>query len=201
MSLVERLSHDEIAEIGAHKLKSMGYIATFSNMNSAVAGERPDALGIKSCGETFLIEAKISRNDFLADLKKPWRQPGYNALGHYRAYLTPRGMLSPDEIPYGWQLWEIHGKTKPIVKVIKGRVKQADPSGRTTWKAWVNVNCDDAEYNYFRDKVNMRSVLGLLATVISRMDADGVDTQKFASRNGQGFLRPKLQSSTTNQDR
>jgi len=189
MSLVSQLSHDEIAEIGAKKLKSLGYIATFSNMNSAVAGERPDALGIKSCGETFLIEAKTSRSDFLADLKKPWRQAGYAGLGHYRAYLTPKGLLSADEIPYGWQLWEVHGKTKPIVKVVKGRIKQADPSGRTTWKAWVNVNCDSEEYNHFRSKASNRSALGLLATVISRMNAEGIDTQQFASRNGQGFLQ------------
>ena len=58
--MVENLSHDEIGSVAAKKLKAMGYIASFSNMTSAAAGEQPDALGVKACGESFLVEVKVS---------------------------------------------------------------------------------------------------------------------------------------------
>jgi hypothetical protein len=58
-----QLSHDDIGVLGAKKLKQMGYIATFSNITGAAIPEKPDALGINSGGESFLIEVKVSRSD------------------------------------------------------------------------------------------------------------------------------------------
>ena len=183
MTPVESLTHDEISVVAARKLKSMGYIAALPNLAGG-SGEQPDAMGVKSCGETFLVEVKVSRSDFLSDAKKPWRQPDTVAIGHYRAYLTPKGLLKPEEIPYGWQLWEVHGKTKPIVKVIKGQVIKYEKSPHfksdSTWGIRRLINCDAAEYSYFADKCHNGSVAGLLAAVIDRIESDGIDVSKYA---------------------
>jgi hypothetical protein len=188
MALVEDLTHDEIGVVAANKLSSMGYIAAMANVTAGGGGEQPDAIGFKSCGESFLVEAKVSRSDFLSDKKKPWREHE-NACGHYRAYLTPKGLLSPSEIPYGWQLWEVHGKTKPIVKVIKGAIKVKHPD--YNWSAKEYVNCDKEEYYHFVKRANYRGMLGLMATVMSRISDDGIALDQYASRNGKGFLKPK----------
>lgn len=190
MGLVKELTHDEIALVASKRLKDMGYIATLANVTSASAGEQPDALGVNSAGMTFLVEAKVSRSDFLADKKKPWRKEGMAALGNYRAFITPKGLLKPEEIPYGWQLWEVHGKNKPMVKVIKGLVKETKKDGLCKgWSAKVPVNSTYEELSYFVNKASTSSALGLLATVLSRMAAEGVDIQNFARRNGKGFLK------------
>jgi hypothetical protein len=188
MTKVSDLSHDEISVVAANKLCSLGYIASMANVTIGAGGEQPDAIGVKSCGESFLVEVKVSRADFLADKKKPWRKSDFNAYGSYRAYLTPKGLLSPDEIPYGWQLWEVHGVNKPQVKVIKGAIKVKHPD--YNWKATEYVNCDSEEYCHFRDKVNYRGMLGLMATIMSRMSDDGISLDQYANRSGKGWLKP-----------
>lgn len=188
MKKVEDLTHDEIAEVGARKLKQMGYIAVFANINSAAAGERPDALGVKSCGETFLLESKVSRADFFNDLKKPWRKDS-KGIGDFRAYITPKGLLKPEEIPYGWMLWEVHGKTKPVIKVIKGEVRKRDPSGLTNYTSLQFVNCDRDEVVFFLRRSLDRATIGLLATILNRAESDGVNIQKYSNMGGKGFLK------------
>ncbi len=189
MTPVAALTHDEIGEVAVKKLKALGYIASLANITSAAAGEQPDALGVKACGESFLVEVKVSRNDFMADKKKTWRQDGNTAIGNYRAYLTPAGLLKPEEIPYGWQLWEVHGKTKPVVKIIKGELVKRETRGCTTYGIKHYPNCSLKEVQHFYNKSCPRSALGLLATVLHRMDREGVNTQRYANRNGKGFLK------------
>jgi len=64
-------------------------------------GEMPDVLGFYY-NDSVLIEAKISRSDFLADQKKPHRSG--DALGLYRYYACPQGLIEPAELPDGWGL-------------------------------------------------------------------------------------------------
>lgn len=73
-------------------------------------GETPDAIGWVN-GWCILVEVKTSRPDFFADKKKMARLPGMKALGHWRFYLVPAGLIRPEEIPEGWGLYETHGKT------------------------------------------------------------------------------------------
>ena len=168
----------------------MGFIFSMANITSAAAGEQPDALGVNSAGITFLVESKISRSDFHADKRKPWRQEGHLGLGHHRAYVTPKGLLKPEEVPYGWQLWEVHGKNKPIIKVIKGKIKAKNTDDITKhWSGYQYPHTSNEEMNYFSDKASDRSALGLLATILSRIDHGGVDLKLFASRHGKGFLK------------
>ncbi len=78
--------------------------------------------------KSILVECKISKQDFYADRKKTSRNYNcpqqlkdagiyYPALGNWRFYLTPPHLLTNVEIPEGWGLYEVRGKT---VKHIKG---------------------------------------------------------------------------------
>jgi hypothetical protein len=91
--------------------------------------EIPDAIGWLRSGVSLLIECKASRGDFLSDAVKPSRRSGKSGvpgspaltvpkpelkptrktegLGAYRFYLTPSGLLRPDELPEGWGLLEL----------------------------------------------------------------------------------------------
>ncbi len=181
------LSHDEIGDLARRKLKAMGYIVSLSNITGAAISEKPDAIGFKSCGESFLVEVKVSRSDFFADKKKPHRNPNKKSLGNFRAYLAPAGLLSLSDIPYGWQLWEVHGKTRPVIKIIKGQIKRKTEASR--WPETVFLNCDADEFMYFYDKSHYRGALGMLIALLSRADDEGVDIQKLATRNGKGFKK------------
>lgn len=64
--------------------------------------ERPDAILFKTL-ESFLIETKISRADFLRDFKKPFRAKG-RGIGKYRYFACPTGLIKPEELPEKWGL-------------------------------------------------------------------------------------------------
>ncbi len=74
------------------------------------SGETPDAIGWV-WNKSILVECKTSRSDFFADQKKRSRRPGFQALGYWRFYLTPPGLIKAEEVPEGWGLYEIHGRT------------------------------------------------------------------------------------------
>jgi len=73
------------------------------------SGETPDAIGWVN-NKSILIECKTSRSDFFADKKKKARNPNFPALGHWRFFLTPPGLIQDDEIPEDWGLYEVIDK-------------------------------------------------------------------------------------------
>lgn len=185
--LVKDMKHDDIADWGAKRLRTMGYRFSCSNMTSATHGEQPDVLGIASCGESILLEVKTSRSDFLADKKKPWRANPQRGIGDFRAYLTPKGLLCPEEVPYGWMLWEVQGVNKPTLKVIKGRAKKIvkNPVWGGTSTEYPYVNCDSEEYNHFKPAYgvkNYRSELTWMIKIMTRAIDSGFEPNDFANK-------------------
>lgn len=90
------------------------------------AKESPDAIGFTK-RISILVECKISRTDFLADQKKTFRKQPGRGMGDERYYMTPPGLLDPDELPRNWGLLECHQnkiyikkKTKPFERKITG---------------------------------------------------------------------------------
>lgn len=65
--------------------------------------ERPDALLFNSVG-TFLVETKVTRQDFKNDAKKASRIDPSIGVGRYRYYACPEGMIAPEELPDRWGL-------------------------------------------------------------------------------------------------
>jgi hypothetical protein len=77
---------------------------------ACLSGEMPDAIGWKRACHSVLVECKISRADYLADRAKPFRRKQELGLGCERFYLTPVGMLRPEELPPGWGQLELHNR-------------------------------------------------------------------------------------------
>lgn len=84
-------------------------------------GEQPDAIGWTPSGASLLVECKVSRADFLADAKKPWRRVPEIAMGCERWYFTPDGLLHPSELPDGFGLAEAGPRVVRIKRKAQGR--------------------------------------------------------------------------------
>lgn len=181
--LVESMTHDDIADFTAKNLKSKGWHVTFSNMTDPIQHEQPDALGINIYGDSILCEVKTSRSDFMADAKKEFRLYPERGMGDYRVYVTPKGLLSPQELPYGWMLWEVHGRVRPIMKVIKGKKDTKKKHPIYSWSSTVSEypNTNEEEYYHFRntDK-NYRREFQWLHKIIRRAEEDGIDMNLYS---------------------
>jgi hypothetical protein len=75
---------------------------------ACISGEVPDAIGWKRACHSVLVECKVSRADFLADLDKPFRRKPRSSVGCERFYLAPANLIKPEELPLGWGLLEYH---------------------------------------------------------------------------------------------
>ena len=102
------MTHSELIEVGTRFLKHQGYWMWLAEPSTTCV-EKPDLIAWK-LDASILLECKVSRADFLKDLKKPFRSDG-TGMGNYRLYLTPAGLLSPDEIPSDWGLLEAVDKS------------------------------------------------------------------------------------------
>jgi hypothetical protein len=89
-------------------------------------GEIPDVIGWKRRCRSVVIECKVTRSDFVADAKKPFRTNPEEGLGSERFYLAPPGMIQPDELPKHWGLLECgRGEISVIVKSGKVDLRSA----------------------------------------------------------------------------
>lgn len=77
--------------------------------------EVPDAIGFNAYS-SCVIECKMSRADFFADQKKPFRNDGCG-MGQKRFYLCPENLIKENELPQGWGLLYVDEKGK--VKEVK----------------------------------------------------------------------------------
>lgn len=85
----------------------------------------PDAIGWKGACHSVVVECKVSRADFLADREKPFRKKPHLGLGCERFYLTPAGMLQPEELPGGWGLVESRGRAVEMVHASVKNMRSA----------------------------------------------------------------------------
>lgn len=86
-------------------------------MNS---GETPDAMGWRMAGHldgSVVVEVKVSRSDFKADMKKAHRSGDSLGMGNWRYYLCPEGLIVPDDLPEKWGLIyaDDKGRVRPVV--------------------------------------------------------------------------------------
>jgi hypothetical protein len=100
--------HAELCMHAERWLRKSGCGVTAIDL-ATVAGEQPDAIGWRY-GLTALCEVKVSRGDFLADRKKPWRARPELGMGDWRFYVAPSGILRAEDMPEGWGLLEFDGK-------------------------------------------------------------------------------------------
>lgn len=105
-SLIPR-THRELCEIAEHWLmNSQRCRVAIAEPNCIVTDEQPDAIGFKASG-SILVEAKTSRADFRADLKKWFRIHPQNGMGLCRYYICEPEIISEDDLPERWGLLHV----------------------------------------------------------------------------------------------
>ena len=81
--------------------------------------ETPDAIGWHQ-GISTVVECKTSRADFRADTKKSFRMCPELGMGVYRYFMTPKGLVTVDELPENWGLIEVNDNWKTRVVKASG---------------------------------------------------------------------------------
>lgn len=103
----EKHTHKSLCRLGAAWLMRNHKCRAVLVEKGSLSPEMPDVIGFYGI-DSFLIEAKASRADFLADAKKPHRATG--GMGGMRYFICPKGMISPEELPIGWGLLYVSEK-------------------------------------------------------------------------------------------
>lgn len=105
------MTHSDLVDIGYNWiLKRCGF--AFKEFK-CLSNEIPDVLGFRSEG-TFLLEVKVSRQDFLKDKNKLFRLKPELGVGDWRFFIVTSGLISVDELPDMWGLLEVDEKGKVI---------------------------------------------------------------------------------------
>jgi hypothetical protein len=71
------------------------------------------------------VECKSSRADFFIDRAKPFRRKPEKGMGCERFYLTPAGLLASEELPTGWGLLELRGRTAKMTVPSSKKMRSA----------------------------------------------------------------------------
>lgn len=105
-------THQELVKKAAEWARSRCDVVFTERSNGF--GELPDVMAW-SYRWSMLIECKVSRTDFLRDKRKPGRALDWgktwgheDAVGNFRAYCCPRGLIKDTEIPDRWMLLEVY---------------------------------------------------------------------------------------------
>lgn len=113
------LSHGDLCALAARWLKrphsqtGPGCKIALTEPRSGTDGESPDAIGWRRAGlydGTYLVEAKASRADFLADAHKPHRDASAVSLGNMRFYLCPEEVIQEKDLPERWGLLWVNAR-------------------------------------------------------------------------------------------
>lgn len=111
-----RVTHADLVALAVRWLKTTRRCSVVLAEPPAMRGESPDAIGWRS-GFSTLVECKVSRSDFKADQKKPHRLAGMR-MARRCYYLTPPGLLRPDELPAEWGLLEARESGVRVVREV-----------------------------------------------------------------------------------
>lgn len=121
------MTHAQLVERAVYWLRSSYRCGIVLSEQACCTGEVPDVIGWKGRCRSVVVECKVTRADFLVDLKKPWRHEP-NALGCERFYLAPKGLINADELPRHWGLLECSGR-QIAISVKPNRISQRTPEG------------------------------------------------------------------------
>jgi len=101
--------HGSLCALGANWLVRNHKCRAVLVEKGCSAAEMPDVIGFYY-SESFLIEAKMSRPDFVADSKKGFRANPNMGMGKYRYYICPKDLIGADEVPENWGLLYVSEK-------------------------------------------------------------------------------------------
>jgi hypothetical protein len=118
------MTHGKLVERAVAWLRRYGCGVVLSEQ-SCSSGETPDAIGWKRACHSVIVECKVSRADFLADRDKPFRKKPQAGMGCERYYLSPAGLINPEELPKGWGLLELRGREIEQIVASCGKLRSA----------------------------------------------------------------------------
>ena len=110
------MTHRECIDIVARLVKSKFSCGVVLKEIKTLSSEIADIIGFGGSYRSVLVEVKVSRSDFLADKKKPFRINPEKGIGRYRFYACPKGLISPSDLPNNWGLiWVDNNKATVII--------------------------------------------------------------------------------------
>lgn len=116
----EKYSHADLCFFASRWLRNYARCSVVATELATMSAEIPDAIGWRS-NISVLVECKTSRADFMQDAKKPFRIDPAKGVGNWRFYLTPKGLISVDELPDNWGLLELNmGRVRRVHGGPKG---------------------------------------------------------------------------------
>ncbi len=122
------MTHDELVDRAARWLLNTRRCKVVIHGAKPIScREHPDVIGWLPQGQSIVIEAKISSNDYRADWRKQWRKSS-TGMGLWKYYITPPGLISGRFRRDGCGLLETKGR---IVKVVC----EAEPRQIRDWSA------------------------------------------------------------------
>jgi len=146
------LTHSELIEIG-YKWCLTKCAFAFKDL-ATINSETPDVIGFNSNG-TFLLEAKTSRADFLADKKKRFRKRPEEGMGDWRFFICEAKLININELPEMWGLIEINQNKKAL----------------TVFNPFGNGNI---YYKWEKNKKNHLSEKGMMYSALRRLQIKGL---------------------------
>jgi hypothetical protein len=130
--------------------------------------EQPDAIGWRYDGLSILVECKTNRADYFADNKKEFRNyPGMKGMGQYRFYMTPKGLIKPEELKTRWGLLEV---TEHKTFATHGKPKFPSKWGDYPPFTWVN---EEAERNILLSSLRRMHLRGYLKDIYEGVITNG----------------------------
>ena len=155
--------HFELCQRAAKYMRKNGFGVAFDDRFQPCTSnsEQPDAMGFRS-NVSCLIEAKVSRADFLADKEKKFRKAHFLGMGDWRFYICPPDLIKVHELPEGWGL--LYAKPKSI-KVVKGW------PANTQWSKKPFNGNKEAELSYMYSALRRMEIRGHLDAVYEGLQA------------------------------
>lgn len=178
---MNKFTHRELCEIGSRFLKrpesANGHGCHFTVIEAACYGENPDVFGVRhgihgNGVGAFLLEAKTSRSDFMADKNKPHRINPEIGVGKYRYYICPTDLIKPHELPERWGL--IYVSPKGTCNVVAGVLSAPRIKYYCQWskKNKSHLDHQKVEENFKNlafDARNFQNELNLLTMALARL--------------------------------
>ena len=118
------MTHSQLVQVAVQWLRRYRCGVILSEQ-ACISGEVPDAIGWKRACHSVLVECKVSRADFLADLDKPFRRKPVNGVGCERFYLAPANLARTDELPPGWGLLEYRARKISVLRESAKNLRSA----------------------------------------------------------------------------
>lgn len=94
-------------------------------------------MGIGSV-ELLAVEVKVSRADFLSDVRRPEKQAPWREIAHRHAYAAPDGLIDKDEVPEGCGLIALgRNKYQPRISEVRWAKRAPYTPTATSMPSWL----------------------------------------------------------------